>query len=86
VIKIIDLRLGISKSFSDLSRVMRETLNPNNMTTSEFLTRQRQVILDEITIQREMLSYWGHISETKKNIESKISELENSLKKLENNS
>jgi hypothetical protein len=73
------------ESFSDLSIVMRETLNPNNMTTSEFLTRQRQVILDEITIQREMLTYWGHIPETKKNIESKIAELEQSLKQFINN-
>jgi hypothetical protein len=55
------------------------------MTTSEFLTRQRQVILDEITIQREMLTYWGHIPETKKNIESKIVQLEQSLNKLVNN-
>jgi hypothetical protein len=61
---------------------MRDTLNPNNMTTSEFLTRQRQVILDEITIQREMLSFWGHIPQTKKNIELKISELELSLENL----
>jgi hypothetical protein len=55
------------------------------MTTSEFLTRQRQVILDEITIQREMLTYWGHIPETKKNIESKIVQLEQSLNKFVNN-
>ena len=61
---------------------MRDPLNPNNMTTSEFLTRQRQVILDEITIQREMLSFWGHIPQTKKNIELKISELELSLENL----
>jgi len=53
-----------------------------NMTTTDFLTRQRQVILDEIEVQREMLAFWGHIPQTKKNIELRISELELSLENL----
>lgn len=51
----------------------------NNM---DLLSRMRQNILDEIVIQKEMLSFWGHVSETKKNIELKISELESSLQNL----
>jgi len=53
-----------------------------NMTTTDFLTRQRQVILDEIEVQKEMLAFWGHIPQTKKNIELRISELELSLENL----
>lgn len=53
-----------------------------NMTTTDFLTRQRGVILDEIEVQREMLSFWGHLPQTKKNIELKIAELEQSLENL----
>jgi hypothetical protein len=57
-------------------------LNMNTITTSDFLSRKRQVILDEIASQKEMLSYWGHIAETAKNIQLMISELEKSLENL----
>jgi hypothetical protein len=57
-------------------------LNMNTITTSDFLSRKRQVILDEIASQKEMLSYWGHIAETAKNIQLRISELEKSLEQL----
>ena len=57
-------------------------LNMNTITTSDFLSRKRQVILDEIASQKEMLSYWGHIAETAKNIQLRISELEKSLEDL----
>ena len=53
-----------------------------NMTTTELVSRKRQVILDEIEVQREMLAFWGHLPETKKNIELMISELELSLENL----
>lgn len=53
-----------------------------NMTTTELVSRKRGVILEEIEVQREMLSFWGHLPETKKNIELKISELELSLENL----
>ena len=53
-----------------------------NMTTTELVSRKRQVILDEIEVQKEMLSFWGHLPETKKNIELMISELEKSLEEL----
>lgn len=52
------------------------------MNTMDLLSKKRQVILDEIQLQQEMLVYWGHLVETKKNIELKISELESSLKEL----
>ena len=54
----------------------------NTITTSDFLSRKRQTILDEIASQKEMLSYWGHIAETSKNIQLRISELEKSLEEL----
>jgi hypothetical protein len=54
----------------------------NTITASDFLSRKRQVILDEIASQKEMLSYWGHIAETAKNIQFRISELEKSLENL----
>ena len=57
-------------------------MNMNDMTTTNFLSRKRQVILDEIEVQKEMLSFWGHIPQTKKNIELKLSELEKSLEEL----
>lgn len=53
-----------------------------NMDTMDLVSRKRQVILDEIAVQQEMLSFWGHISETKKNIELRISELESSLENI----
>ena len=53
-----------------------------NMTTTELVSRKRGVILDEIEVQREMLAFWGHLPETKKNIELKISQLEKSLEEL----
>ena len=53
-----------------------------NMTTTELVSRKRQVILDEIEVQKEMLAFWGHLPETKKNIELKIAELELSLENL----
>lgn len=53
-----------------------------NMTTTELVSRKRQVILDEIEVQKEMLAFWGHLPETKKNIELMISELEKSLEEL----
>lgn len=56
----------------------------NTLTTSEFLSRKRQVILDEIAIQKEMLSYWGHVAETAKNINLEISKLETALQDLNN--
>lgn len=52
------------------------------MNTMDLLSKKKQVILDEIQLQQEMLVYWGHLVETKKNIELKISELESSLKEL----
>ena len=52
------------------------------MNTMDLLSKKREVILDEIAVQREMLVYWGHLVETKKNIELKISELESSLEEL----
>lgn len=52
------------------------------MNTMDLLSKKRQVILDEIQVQQEMLVYWGHIPTTKKNIELKISELESSLQEL----
>ena len=52
------------------------------MNTMDLVSRKRQVILDEIEMQKEMLSFWGHISETKKNIELRISELESSLENI----
>ena len=54
----------------------------NTLTASDFLSRQRQVILDEISLQKEMLSYWGHIAETAKNINLEIAKLEKSLQEL----
>lgn len=48
----------------------------------DLLSKKRQVILDEIQLQQEMLVCWGHLVETKKNIELKISELESSLEEL----
>jgi hypothetical protein len=48
----------------------------------DLLSKKREVILDEIALQQEMLVYWGHLVETKKNIELKISELESSLEEL----
>ena len=54
----------------------------NTLTASDFLSRKRQIILDEIASQKEMLSYWGHIAETAKNIQSRISDLEKSLEDL----
>jgi siroheme synthase (precorrin-2 oxidase/ferrochelatase) len=57
-------------------------LNMNTLTASDFLSRKRQVILDEIASQKEMLSFWGHIAETAKNIQLRISELEKSLEDL----
>lgn len=54
----------------------------NTITASDFLSRKRQTILDEIASQKEMLSYWGHIAETAKNIQLRISELEKSLENL----
>lgn len=56
----------------------------NTLTTSEFLSRKRQVILDEIATQKEMLSYWGHVAETAKNINLQISKLETALQDLNN--
>ena len=53
-----------------------------NMTTTELVSRKRRVILEEIEVQKEMLSFWGHLPETKKNIELMISELELSLEEL----
>ena len=53
-----------------------------NMDTMDLVSRKRQVILDEIAVQQEMLSFWGHIPDTKKNIELRISELESSLQNL----
>jgi len=68
---------------SYIYRVMRvQPLNPPNMNTitaSDFLSRKRQTILDEIASQKEMLSYWGYLPETAKNIQLRISELEKSL-------
>ena len=64
-----------------------EPLNPLNMNTitaSDFLSRKRQVILDEIASQKEMLSFWGYLPETAKNIQLRISELEKSLQQLNN--
>ena len=52
------------------------------MNTMDLLSKKREVILDEIAVQQEMLVYWGHLVETKKNIELKISELESSLEEL----
>jgi hypothetical protein len=52
------------------------------MNTMDLLSKKRQVILDEIQVQQEMLVYWGHLVETKKNIELRISELESSLQEL----
>lgn len=52
------------------------------MNTMDLLSKKRQVILDEIQLQQEMLVCWGHLVETKKNIELKISELESSLEEL----
>lgn len=52
------------------------------MNTMDLLSKKREVILDEIQLQQEMLSFWGHIPTTKKNIELKISELESSLEEL----
>ncbi len=78
--------LGYESGISYIYRVMRvQPLNPLNMNTitaSDFLSRKRQVILDEIASQKEMLSYWGHIAETAKNIQLRISELEKSLENL----
>ena len=54
----------------------------NTITASDFLSRKRQIILDEIATQKEMLSYWGHLPETAKNIQLRISELEKSLENL----
>ena len=54
----------------------------NTLTTSDFLSRKRETILDEIATQKEMLSYWGHIAETAKNINLEISKLEKSLQEL----
>ena len=54
----------------------------NTITASDFLSRKRQIILDEIASQKEMLSYWGHIAETAKNINLEISKLEKSLEEL----
>ena len=53
-----------------------------NMDTMDLVSRKRQVILDEIEMQKEMLSFWGHIPDTKKNIELRISELESSLENI----
>lgn len=53
-----------------------------DMNTMDLLSKKRQVILDEIQLQQEMLVCWGHLVETKKNIELKISELESSLEEL----
>ena len=53
-----------------------------NMDTMDLVSRKRQVILDEIEMQKEMLSFWGHIPDTKKNIELIISELESSLQNI----
>ena len=75
--------LGYECGISYIYRVMRvqplNTPNMNTITASDFLSRKRQTILDEIASQKEMLSYWGHIAETAKNIQLRISELEKSL-------
>ena len=57
-------------------------MRDKNMNTMDLLSRKRQVILDEIEMQKEMLSFWGHIPDTKKNIELRISELESSLENI----
>jgi hypothetical protein len=54
----------------------------NTITTSDFLSRKRQIILDEIASQKEMLDFWCHLPETSKNIQLRISELEKSLENL----
>jgi hypothetical protein len=54
----------------------------NTITASDFLSRKRQVILDEIASQKEMLDFWCHLPETSKNIQLRISELEKSLEQL----
>jgi hypothetical protein len=78
--------LGYEARISYIYRVMRvqplTPLNMNTLTASDFLSRKRQIILDEIASQKEMLSYWGHIAETAKNIQSRISDLEKSLEDL----
>lgn len=57
-------------------------MRDKDMNNMDLVSRMRQNILDEIAVQQEMLSVWGHISDTKKNIELRISELELSLKNL----
>ena len=57
-------------------------MRDKNMNTMDLLSRKRQVILDEIEMQKEMLSFWGHIPDTKNNIELRISELESSLENI----
>lgn len=78
--------LGLFSKISYVCKVMRvqpqNPLNMNTLTTSDFLSRKRQIILDEIASQKEMLSYWGHIAETTKNINLEISKLEKSLENL----
>jgi hypothetical protein len=59
-------------------------LNMNTITASDLLSRKRQVILDEIASQKEMLDFWCHLPETSKNIQLRISELEKSLQQLNN--
>ena len=76
--KIISKVFGIISIISYLCFVMIE----KDMNTMDLLSKKRQVILDEIQLQQEMLVYWGHLVETKKNIEFKISELESSLEEL----
>ena len=70
--------LGITNNSQYISSVITD----KDMNTMDLVSRKRQVILDEIAVQQEMLSFWGHISETKKNIELRISELESSLQNL----
>jgi hypothetical protein len=69
---------GILSIYSYLCFVTIE----KDMNTMDLLSKKRQVILDEIQLQQEMLVCWGHLVETKKNIELKISELESSLEQL----
>ena len=76
--KIKTKKLGLFRRISYICSVMRDK-DMNNM---DLVSRMRQNILDEIVVQKEMLSFWGHISETRKNIELKISELESSLQNL----
>lgn len=66
-------------------RVLSLTINPlhmNTLTASDYLSRKRQIILDEIATQKEMLSYWGGVAQTAKNINLEILKLETALQDL----